>query len=72
MVATVLALILTLGSTVVAHAQDEEVVLATHAYPVAIREGTCNELLVEPTYDLRLQERRCRWSPRMTTSMMTS
>ena len=58
MVATVLALILTLGSTVAARAQDEEVVLAARAYPVAIHEGTCNELLVEPTYDLGLAEPR--------------
>ena len=57
MVATVLALILTLGSTVAARAQDEEVVLAARTR-VAIHEGTCNELLVEPTYDLGLAEPR--------------
>ena len=39
MVATVLALILTLGSTVAARAQDEEVDLAARAYPLRFTKG---------------------------------
>jgi hypothetical protein len=54
----VLALTLTLGAPALARAQDEDVVLAARAYPVAIHEGTCNELQVEPTYDLGLAQPR--------------
>ena len=32
--------------------------MTARAYPVAIHEGTCNELLVEPSYDLGLAEPR--------------
>jgi hypothetical protein len=56
--AAVLVLALTLGSPSAARAQDEDVVLTARAYPVAIHEGTCNELLVEPSYDLGLAQPR--------------
>ena len=51
-VAAVLASTPTLGAPIMASAQDEVVGLAARAYPVAIHEGTCNELLVEPSYKL--------------------
>jgi hypothetical protein len=56
--AAVLALTLMLVAPVLTRAQDEEVVLAARGYPVAIHEGTCNELLVEPSYDLGLAQPR--------------
>ncbi len=58
MMVAVLALTLTLGAPALARAQDEDVVLAARAYAVAIHEGTCNELLVEPSYDLGLAQPR--------------
>ena len=57
-VAAVLAPSLTLGAPITASGQDEVVDLAARAYPVAIHEGTCNELLMEPSYDLGLAQPR--------------
>ncbi|MCC2627127.1 MAG: hypothetical protein K0S14_777 [Thermomicrobiales bacterium] len=56
--AVLLVSVLSFGAPMGTHAQDEGVVLAARAYPVAIHEGTCNELLLEPSYDLGLVQPR--------------
>src|SRR5215207_4631690 len=50
-VIAVLASSLALAAPLPARAQDD-FVLTARGYPVAIHEGTCNELLVEPSYKL--------------------
>jgi hypothetical protein len=56
--AVLLVPVLSFGAPTTTHAQDEGVILAARAYPVAIHEGTCNELLTEPSYDLGLAKPR--------------